>query len=109
MGRAGLLVWFAQKRAAANGMDFNLVKEGIAGRILNGVCEATGLPFDLEPGPDKHHANPWAPSLDRKDSRKGYTVDNVQVVCAAYNYAKSEWTDDVLLKLARAIVAKHSD
>jgi hypothetical protein len=104
LGRAGLLIFFASKRAKEANRPFNLTRESIASRIAAGKCEVTGLPFDLSPGPDKHHANPWAPSLDRRDSTGGYTEDNVQVVCAAYNYAKSEWTGDVLLKLARAIV-----
>lgn len=103
-GRAGVLVFFAAKRARAAGLCFSLSWEPIAQAIATGRCAATGLPFDLEPGPDRHHANPWAPSLDRRDSSKGYTHDNVQVVCAAYNYAKSEWSEDVLLTLARAIV-----
>lgn len=104
LGRAGVLVFFAAKRARAMNRDFSLTREDIAGRIAGGRCEATGIAFDMSPGSDKHHANPWAPSLDRRDSAKGYTLDNVQVVCAAYNYAKSEWSADVLLRLARAIV-----
>lgn len=103
-GRAGLLIWFAAKRAKAAGRELSLDVQNITGRIAKGRCEATGLAFDMSPGPDKHHANPWAPSLDRRDSAKGYTTENVQVVCAAYNYAKSEWSADVLLRLARAIV-----
>ena len=99
-GRARLLIFFAAKRAKECFLDVT----NIAARIAAGHCEATGIPFDLKPGPDKHHANPWAPSLDRRDSAKGYTTENVQVVCAAYNYAKSEWSGDVLLVLARAIV-----
>lgn len=104
LGRAGLLVFFAAKRARDTGRDFNLTREDVARRVAAGRCEVTGLPFDMAPGPDRHHANPWAPSLDRKDSSKGYTTDNVQVVVSAYNYAKSEWSADVLLRLARAIV-----
>lgn len=103
-GRAGLLVFFAAKRARAAGLPFDLSWEPVAAAIASGRCAATGLPFDLKPGPDKHHANPWAPSLDRRDSSKGYIRDNVQVVCTAYNYAKSEWSEEVLLTLARAIV-----
>jgi hypothetical protein len=103
-GRAGLLIWFAERRARAAVMEFSIDAQDITKRVATGVCEATGLPFDMAPGPDKHHANPWAPSLDRRDSSKGYTRDNVQVVCVAYNYAKSKWSTEVLLRLARAIV-----
>lgn len=103
-GRAGVLVWFAERRAKDAGRPYALDVNNVADRISVGYCEVTGLPFDMAPGPDKHHSNPWAPSLDRKDSSGGYTTDNVQVVVAAYNYAKSEWSADVLLRLARAIV-----
>jgi hypothetical protein len=103
-GRAGLLLWFAAKRAKAAGREFSIEAQNITDRIAKGRCEATGIIFDMAPGLDKHHANPWAPSLDRYDSTKGYTTENVQVVCAAYNYAKSEWSAQVLLRLARAIV-----
>src|SRR5882724_4827381 len=61
-GRAGLLVFFAAKRAKADNLLFTLEWGPIARAIEKGVCEATGLSFDLKPGPDKHHANPWAPS-----------------------------------------------
>lgn len=103
-GRAGLLVWFAERRAKDANLVCALDVEAITLRIATGVCEATGIPFSLEPGPYRHRANPWAPSLDRRDNSKGYTPDNVQVVVAAYNYAKSEWSEAVLLRLARAIV-----
>ena len=103
-GRAGILFWFAEKRAKAAMREFSLDVQDITSRIAKGCCEVTGLAFDMSPGPDKHHANPWAPSLDRRDSAGGYTTENVQVVCAAYNYAKSEWSADVLLTLAHAIV-----
>ena len=102
-GRARLLLFFAQRRAKDADLEFSLTWEPIAAALRRGTCEATGLPFDLRPVPGRR-ANPWAPSLDRRDSTKGYTVSNVQVVVAAYNYAKSEWTEDVLLRLARAIV-----
>jgi hypothetical protein len=103
-GRAGVLLWFAERRAKDASLEFSLDVLDITARIAKGACEATGLLFDLRPGPKKHHSNPWAPSLDRKDSSEGYTQKNVQVVCAAYNYAKSEWSETVLLRLARAIV-----
>lgn len=103
-GRAGLLLWHATKRAKDNDLECTLDVINLTARIAKGFCEVTGLPFDLKPGSFRHHANPWAPSLDRKNSSKGYTPDNVQVVVAAYNYAKSEWSSNVLLTLARAIV-----
>lgn len=48
------------------------------------------------------------PSLDRIDSRHGYTKDNVQVVIRIYNYAKNKFSDYDVIESARMIVA-HAD
>lgn len=104
VGRAGVLIFFAAKRARDAERECTLELADIAKRIAVGNCEVTRLPFDLKPAAHKNRSNPWAPSLDRRDNTKGYTPDNVQVVCAAYNYAKNEFSADVLLRLAHAIV-----
>jgi hypothetical protein len=100
-GRAAQLQSNAKRRAEDKGIPFNLDRLDLIQRITAGHCEVTGIPFDLGIGAG---INPWAPSLDRKDSSKGYTFDNVQVVCTAYNLAKHQFPTDVLLRLARAIV-----
>ena len=100
-GRAVQLHANAKRRAEDKGIAFDLDRIDLIERIAAGRCEATGLPFDMATGDG---LNPWAPSLDRKDSAGGYTADNVQVVCTAYNLAKGPWGDDVLMTLARAIV-----
>ena len=47
-------------------------------------------------------------SLDRKDSRGGYTHDNVQWVGVSVNTAKSTLADDDFIDMCRS-VARHSD
>ncbi len=47
---------------------------------------------------------PWAPSVDRIDSSKGYVPGNVRLVCVAANLAMNEWGEDVLARVARAYV-----
>lgn len=90
----------AQKRAKHNGWpppDFT--SEWIEAKIINGVCEATGIPFDLTTRRTEVHAsNPWVPSLDRIDSSKPYLKNNVQVVVYMYNVCKGEFAhEDVVL------------
>lgn len=103
-GRAVQLHSNAKRRAEDKGIVFDLDRIDIANRVTAGRCEVTRLPFDLTAGTG---LNPWAPSLDRKNSAGGYTSENVQVVCTAYNLAKGPWGDEVLLTLARAIVDAH--
>lgn len=40
----------------------------------------------------KAGATPFAASLDRKDSAKGYTPDNVEFVCRFVNFGKNRFT-----------------
>lgn len=48
--------------------------------------------------------NPYSPSIDRIDSRIGYTKSNCRIVCVAANYAMNEWGDSVLRELALSMV-----
>lgn len=50
-----------------------------------GKCALTGIPMTI----DKHGRTNTNVSIDRIDSNKGYTKDNVQLVCSAINFMKS--------------------
>ena len=47
-------------------------------------------------------------SIDRIDSLKGYTLDNIQLVCVAANKAKFDLSHDEFVKLCKSVVAKAS-
>jgi hypothetical protein len=72
------------------------------------MCEKTGSGFLLvddgngtSAGRSRH---PRSPSLDRIDRTKGYTADNVQVVCWQYNIAKGELDDANFVRFCRRVV-----
>ena len=70
-------------------------------QIQQGRCALTGWPMTME------LANGVVPtncSIDRKDSKIGYVVGNVQLVCRAANVAKSDLSSVDFLKLCRAVV-----
>jgi hypothetical protein len=69
-----------------------------------GRCAVTGIRFSLEEYPDALVKHPFAPSLDRMDSKSGYTASNVRLVCVAVNFGMNEWGEGVFLRLARAAV-----
>lgn len=71
-----------------------------------GVCEVTGIPFDLDPPGENSFRSRFTPSIDRIDPRLGYVTSNVQFVVDAYNSAKGQGTHDEVLRLARAIVER---
>jgi hypothetical protein len=96
----------ARKRAGRRGMEAELTLE--MARALwarcGGRCELTGIAFDFTPG-GRHERRPFAPSLDRRDSSRGYTQENVRVVCVAVNLAMNQWGEAVLLKVARGLLS----
>lgn len=63
----------------------------IQARIDRGVCEVTGLPFDMATP-----RGPFSPSLDQIRPGEGYTTNNVQVVCLIFNFNKHNFGDEAM-------------
>lgn len=103
--RARILLSAARGRADRFGFECTLEPEWLEERLEEGVCEATGLPFEF--GTEEAYKNhPRSPSLDKIDPRGGYTPSNTRVVCWQYNAAKAEGDDADVLKMAFALVTK---
>ncbi|APB99066.1 hypothetical protein [Polynucleobacter asymbioticus] len=49
-------------------------------------CAITKIRFN-ESKPDGMRFRPWLPSIDRVDNSKGYTKDNIRILCAFVNIA----------------------
>lgn len=101
----------ARKNAAARGIAFDLTPEDVGELVAEsrGRCAVTGVALSTDRGDlptGRRMRRPWAPSLDRKDSAIGYTRENCRVVCCAANYAMSQWGEEVLLEMAKAIARK---
>ena len=102
--RAYTLWTSAKKRAKARNIEFSISREDVAAWLASGVCQVTGLPFDLKLGTKRQE--PLAPSLDRINPKLGYVAGNVQCVCWLYNRAKGDGTHDELMILATALFTK---
>ena len=85
----------AKRRAADAGVEFTLTREDIQ-RVLVDVCPLLGVRFTFANKKTTHSS----PSLDRKDSTKGYTPDNVWVISAKANRIKSDATTDEIAMVA---------
>jgi hypothetical protein len=94
-----------KSRAKKFNRDFNLTKEFIENLYFkqNGCCAVTAIPFSNEKYND-YKRKPFAPSLDRIDSKMGYTQDNVRFVCSMVNAALGEFGDKFFDKMCRAYV-----
>lgn len=102
-GRATHLLKGAKKRSKARGEPFGLSREWVLERVTRGHCEVTGLKFDLTPAVAYATTNPFAPSIDRIDSSKGYTPDNCQLVVWVHNAARMDFGDAAVRRYARAL------
>jgi hypothetical protein len=101
--RTSQLLTSTRNRARKYDIKFTLLYDDVYPFVVAGKCQKTGLLFNLTAHAN-YRVHPFAPSLDRIDPKKGYVKGNVQIVVWAYNSARNQWGDDVLLTLARAIV-----
>lgn len=95
----------ARKRAARNGMPFDLTPGEVVGLMRSAtVCPYIGWAMTFEQG----RKESTLASLDRVDSSKGYVKGNVQVISYLANLMKSHATDEELAMFARGALAIHA-
>ena len=91
----------AKQRARAKRLAFDLNWRDIQQRIEMGICELTGIKFDLT------QPRAWnSPSIDRADPSQGYTKANVRVVLYAINVMSSDWGTEMIGMIADALRAR---
>ena len=82
-------LWYrAKRRASEKGREFSLTLEDI---VVPDVCPVFGIPFEDN--------TIYAASLDRIDSTKGYTKDNIQVLSSRANTLKNNASLEELVAL----------
>ena len=86
-----------------NKPSFQITKGWVKRRLIIGFCEVTGIHFSYNKPKPHYNANPFSPSLDRIDNRKGYTYKNTQVVIWGYNVAKSYLDPDDFEKIIESL------
>jgi hypothetical protein len=69
-----------------------------------GHCMLTGLPFRETAVGTGRARRPYAPSLDRIDSREPYSRRNCRLVLQAVNFALNAFGDDVFLAIAEGAI-----
>lgn len=75
----------AKRRAKAKGIRFNLTEDDLT---IPDLCPLLGKPLE--------RFTAYAPSIDRIDSTKGYTKDNVWVISKRANQIKNDATIEEL-------------
>lgn len=105
IGRAKNILSNARMRAKTKRLEFTVSLEFVVSIIEVGFCQRSGLLFDLSN--TKRNSNPFGPSLDRIDSKIGYTPENSQVVCSMYNFGKNEHDEIDFISMCIAVAEKN--
>jgi hypothetical protein len=87
-----------RKAAYSRGIDWNLTEQEMF-ETFNGYCSMTGWPISLIYS--EHTA-----SLDRVDSKSGYTISNIQWVHTMVNMAKNKYDAVQFVEMCKAVAAK---
>lgn len=93
----------ARDRSNRNGNEFTITEEFVKNLLVvqDYKCAISGIPLTFELGSGRVYTNV---SLDRKDAQKGYTEENVQLVCMAVNQMKSDMTIEQLVDFCKSII-----
>lgn len=86
-----------KSRAKRMGLDFNLSLEDITGVR---VCPILGIPLERGGLYDRDNS----PSVDRLDTTKGYTKDNIQIISDKANRMKNDASPEELRKFAEWVL-----
>lgn len=93
------LLYQVKHRANQNGWEFDLDqhKEALKKRYDRMVCEISGVAM--------RNDKPClvnSITIDRKDSKRGYTIDNVRFICYCLNLSISNWGEEETRKIFKA-------
>lgn len=94
-----------RKGAKQRGIEFTIQLSDVSQALeaQGGVCAVTALAFNLEK-PDGLRIRPWAPSIDRINSRVGYLPGNVRIVCAFVNVAMNGFGEQFFAKVLAPLI-----
>lgn len=89
----------AKCRAKVKDLEFDLTVKDI---IIPKHCPILGIELVCKSGAPGGQKN--SPALDRKDSKRGYTKDNVQVISHLANMMKSHANEKELIRFANWVI-----
>ena len=93
------MLWDSRKRAKKKGMEHTLTIDFLYSLYVD-TCPISGINLLWERGHGKPQEN--LPSLDRIDSTKGYTEDNVWLISYRMNRIKNDATIEELQMILSA-------
>ena len=106
-GRLYDLLESARTRAKKNNLPIDIDLEFLLElyQQQNKQCVLTGIEFELKRTESKKTKyTPFGPSIDKIDHTKGYTKDNVRLVCVMVNLSLNTFGDECFDKMCEAYI-----
>jgi len=96
-------------RAERKKLSVEITKDDIISLYYkqNGICVLSGKRMLFEHNKNETNqsiVNPWNISVDRLDSSKGYSIDNIQLICTIINMTKGKLSNLKLYQYASRII-----
>lgn len=101
--REKLIFHQAKSTAKRRNLEFSLIETDI---IIPTHCPILGIELTKERGTGRVKSNV---SIDRKDSSKGYTPDNIWIISDLANKMKTNATEEELILFAKGILRLYGD
>jgi len=96
--------WFNKFKVCAEtrNLEWNLTLDDIADiyERQDKKCALTGWDIQF---PEIGHPCNFSCSIDRVDSKKHYTIDNIQLVDGRVNMMKGKWEQDLFIQACKAV------
>lgn len=90
----------AERRAAVEEHEFAITLTDVLCmyRAQQSRCAVSGIDFSME-RVGSTFARPFSASIDRIDSKRGYVLGNVRLVCTCINMLMNEWGDSIYQRI----------
>lgn len=97
----------SKERSIKKGLDFDLTYEAVSALMSaqKGLCALTEIEMNLTRS-RAGRSRPFAPSIDRIDNGRGYTMDNIRIVCAIANLARGDFSDAEFVAMCEGVVQR---
>lgn len=103
--RARLMWQGIRGEAKRKGVSCDLTLAWFESRLKIGLCEMSGLPFDLERS-GRRTAAPNTPSVDRRVAGGNYTEANCRMILFSINRALSDCGEEYMLNVFQHVLAR---
>ena len=96
-------------KSRSKDLEFNINAEDIKNLYEqnNGLCALSGIKMTTDTymtNDDERSINKYNMSIDRIDSNKGYTIDNIQLICTVINIMKTDLPNDEFIEYTNKIL-----